>query len=64
MKVRVHGIGISLVGFAAGTARAQQAAGEKDVRIGGGVQALRQGLQARAIDEMHVATHAILRRRD
>ena len=35
--------------------RAKEAAGGKDVQIGGGVSTLRQYLQARAIDEMHLA---------
>jgi dihydrofolate reductase len=34
---------------------AMQAAGGKDVRIGGGVQTIRQYLQAGLIDEMHLA---------
>jgi dihydrofolate reductase len=34
---------------------ATQAAGGKDVRIGGGVQTVRQSLQAGLIDEMHLA---------
>jgi dihydrofolate reductase len=35
--------------------RARQAAGDKDVQIGGGVSTIRQYLQARLIDELHVA---------
>lgn len=35
--------------------RARQSAGEKDVRIGGGVATIRQYLKAGLIDEMHLA---------
>lgn len=42
-------------GAEAALARAQDAAAGKDVRIGGGASAVRQFLQARLIDEMHVA---------
>jgi dihydrofolate reductase len=35
--------------------RAKQAAGEKDVKIGGGVSTLRQYLQAGLIDSLHLA---------
>ena len=35
--------------------RAREAAGDRDVRIGGGVATVRQYLQARAIDELHLA---------
>jgi dihydrofolate reductase len=41
-------------------ARAQEAAGGKDVRIGGGVATVRQFLQARHIDEMHLAVRPVL----
>ncbi|HWB32429.1 MAG TPA: dihydrofolate reductase family protein [Acidobacteriaceae bacterium] len=34
--------------------RAREAAGGKDIRIGGGVQTIRQYLQMRLIDEMHL----------
>jgi dihydrofolate reductase len=40
--------------------RAKEAAGPKDVRIGGGVQTVRQYLQARLVDEMHFAISPIL----
>jgi dihydrofolate reductase len=40
--------------------RAKQAAGSKDVRIGGGVQTIRQYLRARLVDEVHVAISPIL----
>lgn len=35
--------------------RARAAAGDKDIRIGGGAATIRQYLEARLIDEMHVA---------
>ena len=35
--------------------RAKEAAGERDVRIGGGPATIRQYLEARLIDEMHIA---------
>jgi len=41
-------------------ARAKDAAGSKDVRIGGGTQVLRQYLHARLIDEMHLAFSQVL----
>ena len=47
-------------GFNAALARAKEAAGGKDVRIGGGASTIRQGLQARAIDELHVAVRPVL----
>ena len=40
--------------------RARQAAGDLDVQLGGGVFTLRQYLEARLIDEMHVAIAPIL----
>src|SRR5438270_2833153 len=36
-------------------ADAKAAAGDKDIRIGGGVSVVRQYLEARLIDEMHIA---------
>ncbi|MFO6421255.1 dihydrofolate reductase family protein [Hylemonella sp. W303a] len=36
-------------------ARAREAAGPRDVRVGGGVATVRQYLEARLIDEMHLA---------
>jgi dihydrofolate reductase len=41
-------------------ARAKDAAGDKDVRIGGGVDTIRQYLLARLVDEMHVAVSPVL----
>ncbi len=40
--------------------RAMAAAGDKDVRIGGGVATIRQYLEARLIDELHLAFRPIL----
>ncbi|MBV1704889.1 MAG: dihydrofolate reductase family protein [Hyphomicrobiales bacterium] len=42
-------------GFGTALARAKEAAGGKDVRLGGGVATLREGLARRAVDEMHLA---------
>jgi len=41
-------------------ARAQAAAGAKDVRIGGGVATIRQFLQAGLIDELHLVLRPVL----
>lgn len=35
--------------------RAKKAAGSKDVRVGGGVETVRQYVRARRVDEIHVA---------
>lgn len=40
--------------------QAKAAAGDKDVRLGGGVATIRQYLQARLIDELHLAVRPIL----
>jgi dihydrofolate reductase len=40
--------------------RAKNAAGDKDVRIGGGASTIRQYLRARLIDELHLAFRPIL----
>ena len=40
--------------------RAKDAAGSKDIRIGGGVETLRQYLRAALVDEMHLAISPIL----
>jgi dihydrofolate reductase len=40
--------------------RAKAAAGERDVRIGGGVATIRQYLRAGLIDEMHLAVSPVL----
>ena len=47
-------------GFDAALKQAKEAAGGKDVRIGGGVSAIRQALMAGAIDEMHLAVSPVL----
>jgi dihydrofolate reductase len=40
--------------------RAKQAAGTKDVRLGGGTETIRQYLRARLVDEMHLAISPVL----
>jgi dihydrofolate reductase len=40
--------------------RAREAAGDLDIELGGGVSTVRQYLEARLIDEMHVAIAPIL----
>ena len=40
--------------------RAREAAGRQDIRVGGGVATLRQYLQARLVDEVHLAVSPIL----
>ena len=40
--------------------RAKEAAGSKDIRIGGGVETVRQYLRAGLVDEMHLAISPIL----
>jgi dihydrofolate reductase len=40
--------------------RAAEAAGERDVRLGGGVATIRQFLQAGLVDEMHLAIAPVL----
>jgi dihydrofolate reductase len=40
--------------------RAREAAGDKDIRIGGGVDTVRQYLHAGLIDEMHLAISPVL----
>ena len=42
-------------GIHAALKRAREAAGGKDIRVGGGVAVVRQYLEARLIDEMHLA---------
>ena len=39
---------------------AREAAGEKDIRIGGGVSTIQQYLRARLIDEMHLAISPVI----
>jgi dihydrofolate reductase len=40
--------------------RAREAAGARDIRIGGGVATIRQYLEARLVDEMHLAIAPVL----
>jgi dihydrofolate reductase len=47
-------------GMASALDRAREAAGGKDVRIGGGAATVRQYLQAGLIDEMHIAVSPVL----
>ena len=47
-------------GFESALARARDAAGARDIRVGGGVATIRQSLEARLIDEMHLAVSPIL----
>ena len=47
-------------GIEAALAQAKAAAGDRDVKIGGGVSTVRQFLRAGAIDEMHLAVSPIL----
>jgi dihydrofolate reductase len=47
-------------GIAAALQRAKEVAGGKDVRIGGGVSVVRQYLQARLFDELHLAVSPVL----
>jgi dihydrofolate reductase len=41
-------------------ARAREAAGGRDVRVGGGVDTIRHSLRSRSIDEMHLAISPVL----
>jgi dihydrofolate reductase len=50
-------------GIRAALERAQQAAAGRDVRIGGGVSTVRQYLQAKLIDELHLAQRPVLQGR-
>lgn len=47
-------------GMHAALARAREAAGAMDVRLGGGVATVRQYLQARLVDEVHLAIAPVL----
>jgi dihydrofolate reductase len=47
-------------GIQAALDRANEAAGDRDVRLGGGVAVIRQYLQARLIDEMHFVVTPVL----
>jgi dihydrofolate reductase len=47
-------------GIEAALAKAKAAAGEKDVRLGGGVSTIRQYLRAQLVDELHLAISPVL----
>jgi dihydrofolate reductase len=47
-------------GIHAALEQAKAAAGGRDVRLGGGVSTVRQYLQARLIDELHLAIRPVL----
>lgn len=47
-------------GIESALAQARAAAGDQDVRIGGGMATIRQHLQARLIDELHLAMAPVL----
>ena len=47
-------------GIAAALQAAREAAGGKDIRVGGGAATIRQYLQAGLVDEMHVAVSPVL----
>lgn len=47
-------------GIASALAQAKAAAGTKDVRIGGGVETIRQYLRAGLIDELHLVSRPVL----
>jgi dihydrofolate reductase len=47
-------------GIESALAQAQAAAGGRDVRIGGGAATVRQYLQARLIDDLHLAVRPVL----
>ncbi len=47
-------------GISAALERAKDAAGQEDVRLGGGVETIRQYLRARLIDEMHLAISPVV----
>jgi len=47
-------------GIEAALERAREAAGDRDIRIGGGAATIRQYLEARLIDELHLAVAPVL----
>src|ERR1700742_1396924 len=47
-------------GIESALSQAKSAAGDKDVRIGGGASTVRQFLQARLLDELHLAVRPVL----
>lgn len=47
-------------GIEAALERAREAAGPKDIRLGGGVATIRQYLEAKLVDQMHLAVEPVL----
>jgi dihydrofolate reductase len=47
-------------GIHAALERAKKAAGDRDVRVGGGVATIREYLRAGLVDEMHLAVSPVL----
>ncbi len=47
-------------GIEAALERAREAAGDRDIRVGGGAATIRQYLEARLIDEMHIAVAPVV----
>ena len=47
-------------GIESALAQAREAAGDRDIRVGGGVSTVQQFLRARLIDEMHLAVRPLL----
>jgi dihydrofolate reductase len=47
-------------GIEAALTRANEAAGGRDVRLGGGVATIRQYLSARLVDQMHIVVTPVL----
>ena len=47
-------------GIQAALQQARVAAGQRDIRVGGGVSTIRQFLQARLLDELHLAVRPVL----
>jgi len=47
-------------GIEAALDRARQAAGSKDIRVGGGVATIREYLRAGLIDDLHIAMSPVL----
>jgi dihydrofolate reductase len=47
-------------GIEAALRRAREAAGGKDIRVGGGVETIRQYLRARLLDELHLAVSPVM----
>jgi len=47
-------------GIESALSQARAAAGERDIRLGGGVSTIRQFLRARLIDELHLVVRPVL----